>query len=88
MKQWEFINKITSSERENFKKSYICISKNIYERPETVWKHLNIIISSLESIRKIMRKCKEKCTAIHMKATLEICWILRDQLVKTLDKDN
>lgn len=72
MDNWELINKIISSEKENFRKSYKCINKNIYVRPETVRKHLNVIISSLESIREIICKYKEKFTTIHKNETLEI----------------
>lgn len=88
MDKWELLQKLISSEKENFRRAYKCINKNIYVRPETVRKHLNTIISSLETIREVAYKNREKFTKDHKEEVLEVYWNLRDQLVRILDKYN
>lgn len=86
MDKWELIRRIIDTEKENFKRAYKCINKNTYVKPETVRKHLNTIINSLEIIREVIHRNNEKLTKEHRNIVLEIYWNLRDQLLKILDK--
>lgn len=88
MDKWDLIEKLILSEKKNFKRAYKCINKNVYVRPETVRKHLNTIINSLEIIREVAYKNREKFTVEHKNEVYEIYWHLRDQLVNVLDKYN
>lgn len=86
MDKWELIQKVIFAERDNFKKAYKCVNRSTYIKPETVRKHLITLSSSLEKIREILVKNKEKFTAEHEREVSELFWILRDQLVKILDR--
>lgn len=88
MDKWEQIRKTIYTEKENFKQAYKCINKNIYIKPETVRKHLVTLTGSLEIIREITYKNREKFTEEHKNEVLEVYWNLRDLLVRILDKYN
>lgn len=88
MDKWELVNKLIFSEKENFIRAYKCINKSRFIRPETVRKHLNTIINSLETIREIAYRNRGKFTKEHETLVLETYWSLRDQLVRILDKYN
>lgn len=88
MNKWSEIHKTLLIEKENFKKSFKCINKNIQIKQETVKKHLENLVLALESIRNLTYINFERVTKDHQKEALDIFWQLRDQLVKVLAKYN
>lgn len=88
MEQWELVCRIITTEKDNIVKAYKNVSRSRYIRQETVRKHTETIVNSLENIREVIGKNLTKFTTEHREQLLDEYWSLRDLLVKTLDRHN
>lgn len=88
MEQWELVCRIITTEKDNIVKAYKNVSRSRYIRQETVRKHTETIVNSLENIREVISKNLTKFTTEHREQLLDEYWSLRDLLVKTLDRHN
>lgn len=88
MDKWETIIKSIKTNEIIIKKSYKCITQNRSIGQDTVRKHLGIIISSIEDVRRIVSINKDRFTQAHKNQALKIFWELRDLLVKALNRHN
>lgn len=86
MEPWELVCRIITTEKENILKAYKNVSRSRHIRQETVRKHIETIVTSLENIREVISKNLIKFTTEHREQSLNEYWSLRDLLIKTLDR--
>ncbi|XP_036321604.1 uncharacterized protein LOC118735764 [Rhagoletis pomonella] len=88
MEKWEEISKELTENKINAEKSYKCICKNIKIKTETVKKHLNVLLSSLNNIGKLIRRVNNTLTKAHQLESYQVFSSVRDKLVSSLSRYN
>lgn len=86
--QWENILESLEPLRIKFRQSYKCINQNRSIKPETVSKHIQILIETFNTIRATLHRQYDRYSTPHKEEANGIFHGFRDQLIKVFHKHN